>query len=258
MTKTYNFYRGYFQNLYSIADKKNEGRLYGKEAADFLKKSGLPKEVLKNIWIMSAQTDPQFLERDEFYLALRLVALAQNNLEVSEESIRLNHPIPPLPKIDLKSPNPPVQNLSSSISLEHSVIVNNIQQINNNLLVPEKDEFTILEDDDNKYTVLFNKNKDFPDKISFHKINEMFVAAKIPSETLKKIFDIVQLIEPKSLTINEFKVVFHLIYKSYILKDVPSVLPKSLKYILSVHNNKGNDIDFSLNSKSYNVNTGKY
>lgn len=209
---------------------------------------------------MSAQTDPQFLERDEFYLALRLISLAQNNLEVSEESVKLNHPIPPLPKIDLKSPNPASSNLSSSVSLDQSISSNFSIQTNSNVPIaaPEKDDFTFSEEDDNKYTVLFNKNKDLPDKISFHKINEMFVAAKIPSETLKKIFDIVQLSEPNFLNIYEFKVVFHLIYKSYVLKDVPVVLPNSLKYVLSHTNkSKGNEIDFSLNSRNANVAAGK-
>jgi len=31
------------------------------------------------------------------------VALAQNKMEFTEESIRINHPIPPLPKFDLKN-----------------------------------------------------------------------------------------------------------------------------------------------------------
>jgi len=252
-------YRGYYQNLFSIADKKNEGRLYGKDAADFLKKSGLPKDVLKNIWIISAQTDPQFLERDEFYLALRFIALAQNNKEVSEESIKLNHPIPPLPKIDLKSPNPPQSNLNTSISLDQSISTNLSTQLNlNSIPIAEKDEFTISEEDDNKYCILFNKNKDFPEKISFNKINEMFIAAKIPSETLKKIFEIVKFTEPKFLNIQEFKVVFHLIYKSYVIKDVPATLPNSLKFILSYgQKSRGNEIDFSLNTRSPIQGSGK-
>jgi len=226
----------------------------------------LPKDVLKNIWILSAQTDPQFLERDEFYLALRLIALAQNNSEVSEESIRLNHPIPPLPKIDLKSPNPP-SNLSASVSMDQSMTSNlsiiQTQIYSNNVaasaLPPEKDEFTISEEDDNKYITLFNKNKDFQDKISFGKVNDMFLAAKIPSETLKKIFDIVYLSEPKFLNICEFKVVFHLIYKSYVIKDVPAVLPNSLKQTLSLINkSKGNEMDFSYSRNTNNFATGKF
>lgn len=193
---------------------------------------------------MSAQTDTQFLEKDEFYLALRLIALAQNNLEVSEESIRLNHPVPPLPRIDMKSHQNPSHPSPNMNSFDNPLNMSMASNINKSQLV-EKDEFSISEEDDNKYTILFNKNKDNPDKISLNKLNEMFVAAKIPSDTLRKIFDIVKISEPKVLNISEFKVVFHLIYKSYVIKDVPANLPNSLRYILSLETKpKGADVDF--------------
>ena len=124
--------KGYFSSLYEMADSTMSGKLEGKIAANFLKKSGLPKEILKKIWLISAQTDPSFIEKDEFYVALRLVALAQNNLECSAESIRLNHPIPPLPKFDLK-----VDDTSSTFSLpKTSISTNNLNSnfnpMNNN------------------------------------------------------------------------------------------------------------------------------
>ena len=112
---------------------------------------------MKIIWIISAQTDHQYLERDEFYVALRLVALAQNNLEFSEESIRLNHPIPPLPKFDLK-------NINNSINKNSDVNVSQSSNISpnytNNIAISESDPFYLTEMDLQKYTALFNKNKD--------------------------------------------------------------------------------------------------
>jgi len=79
-----------------------KGRLEGKEAAQFLKKSGCSTDILKKIWMISAQTDANFLEKEEFYVAMRLIALAQNNMEVSDEAIRFNSPLPPLPVMDLR------------------------------------------------------------------------------------------------------------------------------------------------------------
>ena len=120
--------RGFFSNLYEIVDPNSIGRLEGKVAANFLKKSGLPKDILKKIWIISAKTDPSKIERDEFYIALRLVALAQNNMDCSEESIKLNHPIPPLPIFDLKN-----DVSSASLSLNSMQInSNNNNNLNNN------------------------------------------------------------------------------------------------------------------------------
>lgn len=100
-----------------MVDKEGTNRVEGKEAAEFLRKSGLPKDVLRAIWLISAKSDPGYLEKDEFYVALRLIALAQNNMEVSEESIRLNHPIPPTPKFNFRNANPePQPEILSKIS----------------------------------------------------------------------------------------------------------------------------------------------
>lgn len=102
--------KGYYANLFDMASKEGTNKVEGKEGAAFLKKSGLPREVLKNIWMIAAQTNLSWLERDEFYIALRLIALTQNNMPADAKSIIYNEPLPPLPKFDLKNkvePTPP-------------------------------------------------------------------------------------------------------------------------------------------------------
>ena len=42
-----------------------------------MKKSGLSKDTLKSIYLIASQYNKQFLERDEFYVALKLI---QNNM----------------------------------------------------------------------------------------------------------------------------------------------------------------------------------
>lgn len=56
-------------------------------------KSGLSKEILKKIWDLSS-TNGEFLDRDEFYVALKLISYAQNNIDVSASSINQNLPSP--------------------------------------------------------------------------------------------------------------------------------------------------------------------
>lgn len=53
-----------------------ENRVGGKEAVAFFKRSGLPVDTLKTIWKIAARTSNEYLSRDEFYIALRLVAYA--------------------------------------------------------------------------------------------------------------------------------------------------------------------------------------
>jgi hypothetical protein len=46
----------------------------GSEAVVFFKKSGLPVEKLKDFWKVAARTSNEYLTKDEFYVALRLIA----------------------------------------------------------------------------------------------------------------------------------------------------------------------------------------
>ena len=80
----------------------------------------------------------------------------------------------------------------------------------------------------------------------------MFISGKIPQNTISKIFNIVNLSDPNALNLSEFKVVFKLIYKSYDIKDVPAVLPNSLKYILAhgEARQKAKEIDFMQSTKT--------
>lgn len=56
-------------------------------------------EKLKEVWQISARTSNEFLSREEFFLALRLIAYAQNGIKVDENSILTDIPVG-LPKIE--------------------------------------------------------------------------------------------------------------------------------------------------------------
>ncbi len=223
--------------MFQIADKDGKGHLAGKDAADFMKKSGLTKDKLKQIWIIAARTDPQQLERDEFNIALRLIALAQNNMEVSEESIKLNHPLPPLPKFDLKNAG---SYQSKSQSLNNSEVAD-----------PIEEQFAMTDEDVRKYTLLFNKNKDLENTMSINKAQTMWTTAGVALDTIKKILILVPLQLKSEMNFNEFKVIFHLIYKSYNY-DLPTCLPSCLKNNLEIpkDSNNNNNINNLSNSST--------
>lgn len=91
--------KGYYSNLLQQADPKGNNRVSGPEGAAFMRRSGLAKEVLRSIWLLAAKTSNEYLMRDEFYLALRLIAYAQNGIQPTEESIRFNLEVA-LPRFD--------------------------------------------------------------------------------------------------------------------------------------------------------------
>jgi hypothetical protein len=54
---------------------QNGGSINGKESVTFFKKSGLAVDILKKVWVI-ASTDSTSLNKDEFNVAMRLLAYA--------------------------------------------------------------------------------------------------------------------------------------------------------------------------------------
>ena len=71
-------------------------------AVAFFERSGLSMEVIRKIWLIVSRTSVSHLSKDEFYLALRLIAYAQNNIAVEEASLRANLEVA-LPSFNLQS-----------------------------------------------------------------------------------------------------------------------------------------------------------
>jgi epidermal growth factor receptor substrate 15 len=73
--------------MLALAKPVDPAKISGQEAVVFFKKSGLPIDKLKHIWSIAARTTNDYLTKDEFYIALRLIAYSQNNMKSDEESI---------------------------------------------------------------------------------------------------------------------------------------------------------------------------
>lgn len=277
--------RGYFSSLLEIADKDLTGKLEGKTAANFLKRSGLPKEILKKIWLIAAQTNPSFLEKDEFYIALRLVALAQSNMEYSEESIRLNHPLPPLPKFDLKNTQqqsvsdmssvmsmnsamkqmPPLSNesipssipvpmiLNTEPSLSHPIIPNQNEISKANPQRPQggiggsPESFIIFPNEEDRYNQIFEIHKEKDGFISPFKATQLWFQSNVSNEVIHKIMSLIPFKNNDSMTNKEFNVCTYLVFKSF-QAEIPKVLPMALKEYLGIFDNSDNSFGNSNNN----------
>nr|XP_035964308.1 epidermal growth factor receptor substrate 15 isoform X3 [Halichoerus grypus] len=83
-----------YEKYYRQVDTGNTGRVLASDAAVFLKRSGLPDLILGKIWDLADTNGKGILNKQEFFVALRLVACAQNGLEVSLSSLNLAVPPP--------------------------------------------------------------------------------------------------------------------------------------------------------------------
>ncbi|RUP43444.1 hypothetical protein BC936DRAFT_137169 [Jimgerdemannia flammicorona] len=84
--------RHYYAQLYKAADSENRGIIGGQEAVSFFGKSGVPQNVLGDIWQLADKEGKGFLTQQTFSIAVKLIAAAQNGKQPSTALI--NSPVP--------------------------------------------------------------------------------------------------------------------------------------------------------------------
>lgn len=68
----------YFEALWQVADASQAGALAGKDAVKFFMNSQLQPPLLREVWSIADASQRHFLGRAEFFVALRLIAIAQS------------------------------------------------------------------------------------------------------------------------------------------------------------------------------------
>lgn len=243
--KLENTERGYYSNLWSQANPGEEIQISGREAVPFLRRSGLSREILRKIWLI-ASSDNETLDRDEFYVCLRLIAYAQNNIEVSKENIICNMKAP-LPKLTapesvqekrLEEPTNPepkdegakgagfsMSDSSSSVGVKdggHTAMGG-----------PDASMYAIPEDRLAKYEGFFDSLDTLKKGlITGLEAKELFSRSNLPREAL---FTIWNLCDPETrgcLDKAEFIVAVHLMALVRNGMEVPTVMPAPLDLFL--------------------------
>ena len=83
----------YYMNLYRMCQPMPNGGVARQQFVDFMLSSHLNQDHLRTIWDIIAKTSEQFVTQNEFFMACRLVAYCQNDIEASEESLLKNLPV---------------------------------------------------------------------------------------------------------------------------------------------------------------------
>uniref|UniRef100_A0A672QHP3 Epidermal growth factor receptor pathway substrate 15 like 1 n=1 Tax=Sinocyclocheilus grahami TaxID=75366 RepID=A0A672QHP3_SINGR len=208
------------KNTYFKVDPGNTGRVGPTEAALFLKKSGLPDITLGKIWDLADPDGKGFLDKQGFYVALRLVACAQSGHDISLSC--LNLPVPPPKFKDHSSPS-----LSSVTSTNESL-------------------WAVRPEEKSKFDGIFESLAPVNGLLSGEKVKPVLINSKLPVDVLGKVWDLSDIDKDGHLDKDEFAVVsnycislkhlkmssfvqaMHLVYRALEKEPVPSVLPSSL------------------------------
>uniref|UniRef100_A0A673NHA1 Epidermal growth factor receptor substrate 15-like 1 n=1 Tax=Sinocyclocheilus rhinocerous TaxID=307959 RepID=A0A673NHA1_9TELE len=183
-------------------DPGNTGRVGPTEAALFLKKSGLPDITLGKIWDLADPDGKGFLDKQGFYVALRLVACAQSGHDISLSC--LNLPVPPPKFKDHSSPS-----LSSVTSTNESL-------------------WAVRPEEKSKFDGIFESLATVNGLLSGEKVKPVLINSKLPVDVLGKVWDLSDIDKDGHLDKDEFAVAMHLVYRALEKEPVPSVLPSSL------------------------------
>uniref|UniRef100_A0A6Q2Y2Z9 Epidermal growth factor receptor pathway substrate 15 like 1 n=1 Tax=Esox lucius TaxID=8010 RepID=A0A6Q2Y2Z9_ESOLU len=196
-----------YENFYRQVDPGNTGRVGPTEAALFLKTSGLPDVTLGKIWDLADPDGKGFLDKQGFYVALRLVACAQSGQDVSLNSLNLTVPPP-----KFKDTSSPSLSTSSASTEVHWAV-----------RVKEK----------SKFDGIFESLSPVNGLLSGDKVKPVLINSKLPLDVLGKVWDLSDIDKDGHLDRDEFAVVSKLVL-TFITKPisltfpVPPVLPSSL------------------------------
>ncbi|GFU29605.1 epidermal growth factor receptor substrate 15-like 1 [Nephila pilipes] len=189
-----------YEAFYRQVDPAETDRVSAVEAAAFLKRSGLPDTILSKIWDMSDPQGKGFLDKQGFYVALKLIALHQNGKDLT------------LANMNLDLPPPQMQTPSGR----------NSPAVDWNIKAVER----------KKYEEMFYSMGPVAGKLPGDKVKPVMLNSKLPLDVLGKIWDLSDTDQDGFLSKEEFILAMHLVYKALENIPVPSVLPPELISIL--------------------------
>ncbi|KAF7667084.1 hypothetical protein LDENG_00078860 [Lucifuga dentata] len=190
-----------YDKYYRQVDPTGSGRVAAADAALFLKRSGLADLVLGKIWDVADSERKGSLNKQQFFIALRLVACAQNGLEVALKSLQAA--VPPPKFHDTSSPL-----LAGGATTEIPWVVK-----------PEEKM---------KFDAIFDSLAPVGGILTGEKVKPVLLNSKLPVDILGRVWELSDLDKDGMLDKDEFAVAMYLVYRALEGEPVPMSLPPPL------------------------------
>ncbi|XP_072537771.1 epidermal growth factor receptor substrate 15 isoform X2 [Salminus brasiliensis] len=189
-----------YDKYYRQVDPSGSGRVAATDAALFLKKSGLSDLVLGKIWDLADSERKGFLNKQQFFVALRLVACAQSGHEVALKSLNV---AVPSPVFDTSSPLQPGA-------------------------VPVDSPWLVKPEEKLKYDAIFDSLSPVGGMLTGDKVKPVLLNSNLPFDILGRVWELSDIDRDGMLDKDEFAVAMYLVYKALENEPVPMALPPSL------------------------------
>ena len=224
-----------YSQFFKSLDTENTGIVSGEKARSF-EKFGLPPAILGEIWQIADSNNLGFLTQFGFCLAMRLIGQAQTGKYPTLALAEKPGPLPKFNNFQFASPtatpaqlNPQPSNNSSFMQTQPSAIIpQNTATFNSQ---PQDSITNISLADYQKFGQLFVKTVGSTQgELGGAKAKDIFLKARLPTNTLGQIWNLVDKDNLGKLNINAFVVAMHLIHGvlSGVIRQLPPFLPESV------------------------------
>ncbi|CAO3625468.1 unnamed protein product [Mucor hiemalis] len=162
------------------------------EGLAFFSKAGIPNELLEEIWLSADRENKEYITETEFYVALKLIACAQNGIERNENILSTQVPLPQFASI----------------------------------AIAPKDIEPIAAAERGKYIEIFQSCNLVDGLLYGQEARSIFVRSGLPGVTLNAIWMLADTRGSGSLNKTEFIIAMH--YLSRLMSDPTLTLPQTL------------------------------
>jgi epidermal growth factor receptor substrate 15 len=191
-----------YEYHFAQADPHDHGIVSSIEANNYFQRAHLKGDQLKIIWNLADPHGRGYLDRRGFYIGLKLIALAQNNLDFHDYSNITKDIVPP--------------NLGGDIPQTISLAI--------------ADVWTIGPTARCTFDRAFEKLSGAMNKIPGSSVKPIFLKSGLSADQLHRIWELSDIDEDGALDRNEFAIAMFLIHglKSSTLRELPERLPTNL------------------------------
>ncbi|CAI5744587.1 unnamed protein product [Peronospora destructor] len=223
-----------YDHLFTYTDAQHCNSIGGHEAVAFFMRSHLDKTVLREIWTVADSQQKSNLSRNEFYVAMRLISMAQHGDQVSVQRFyQLAAMQYPLAKIEGVScsheMHPTLMQIPSHTQAPVPIQVHNQQDVN--AVHHQKPlSYALTAAEKSKYELVFRQyDTDHDGFLMGTEAVALFQMSGLGRNILREIWSMADVTQDSKLNIQEFYVAMHLIVcLSKRRLPMPLVLPREL------------------------------
>ncbi|KAI9495580.1 hypothetical protein BDB00DRAFT_812531 [Zychaea mexicana] len=220
-----NAYAQYFR----AANRSQSGIVTGPEAVQFFATSGVPNQILSDIWETADRDNIGHLTAETFAVALKLIACAQHGKEVTEPVLATSVPLPQFEGFKLDNNN--VNNATTGGGSSSDSPAGPADGPGMRLTPAERE----------KYISIFRVHQPTDGVLDATNAKNIFMKSKLPNETLGQIWCLADVRQAGNLNQAEFAIAMHYIAKLMdgTLATLPTQLPPSVYATANGDSNAG-------------------